>query len=255
MSKMQKLRVKKNTNYTTIANYHLRDESLTWKAKGLLTYLLHLPDDWEIKITQLAKASKDKIDSVRSAISELEFFGYVKREFKGENVHSGYDYLVSEIPINDENKVSENPIVGIGKSNSKVSENPIVKVSENPILLNTNILNTKNKENSPDFSSENSSLNLIENLNFSILENSNVRYNVLAGLLHKGFRVSDEEYSAYVKDFIATLQVRNDLDKDKFDLKSHFGSWIEKQVKSDNGRPNGFSKDKSPIYKKFKPKK
>lgn len=244
---MQKLTVKKNANYTTIANYHLRDERLSWKAKGLLTYLLHLPDGWEVFISDLAKRSKDKIDAVRAILNELEEKTYLIKEFKDENnSRLGYNFIISEQPMNDQNYLSENPISLIGKSNMTLSENPINPLSENPMLINTKIVSTKSKEISPEFSSETS----FENLNFSILENHNIRYNILTALLQKGFPTSEDDYAAYVKEFKTTLQLRNDFDKDKFDLRKHFGSWILIQVQKKKNDSTS-SGTESPAYKPF----
>ncbi len=72
-------RVEKNRNYTTISNYHLQDKNLSLKAKGLLTIVLSLPPDWTISLDGLQTLSKDGIDSVRSALNELEKNGYLTR--------------------------------------------------------------------------------------------------------------------------------------------------------------------------------
>ncbi len=121
-----------------MSNYHLRDKDLTNKAKGLLSVMLSLPDDWDFTIEGLSLMSKDGIDGVRVQLKELEKSGYLKRQRvrdeKGRLLNSEYD--VYEEPI-WENPILEKPIL----------EKPI---QENPMQLNTNILNTnitKEKEN------------------------------------------------------------------------------------------------------------
>lgn len=72
-------RVKKIGNFTTIDNGYLNDEGLSFKAKGILTYLLSLPDDWVVHIEQIVTKSKDGIASFRTGLSELIDKGYLKR--------------------------------------------------------------------------------------------------------------------------------------------------------------------------------
>lgn len=74
-------RVEKNKNYTAISNYHLQDKNLSLKAKGLLTLVLSLPPepDWTINLDGLQTLSKDGVDSVRTALNELEKNGYLIR--------------------------------------------------------------------------------------------------------------------------------------------------------------------------------
>ena len=69
----------KNNNYTVMCNHHLQNEHLSLKAMGLMSKLLSLPDDWNYNMQGLASLSRDGIDSVRSAIKELEHHGYVQR--------------------------------------------------------------------------------------------------------------------------------------------------------------------------------
>ena len=56
---MSVFRVEKNNNYTVMANYHLRDKELSFKAKGLLSYMLSLPEDWDYSLNGLASVSKE----------------------------------------------------------------------------------------------------------------------------------------------------------------------------------------------------
>jgi len=100
---MTTVRTKKNKNYTTISNIVLNDVALTWKAKGLAAYLLSKPDDWRISREHLAKQSEDGISAVRSALQELEKFGYLVRE-KSRNEHGKieWEYVLLEEPQNRE---------------------------------------------------------------------------------------------------------------------------------------------------------
>ena len=76
---MSTFRVNKNVNYTVMSNHHLQDKRLSLKAKGLLSYMLSLPDDWDYSLKGLTVGCKDGLDSVRTAVLELEEHGYVRR--------------------------------------------------------------------------------------------------------------------------------------------------------------------------------
>ena len=78
MSKV--FRVIKNANYTTLSNYHFKDKRLSWKAKGLLSTMLSLPDDWDFTVEGLATLSGDGVKSTSNGLKELEEYGYLVRE-------------------------------------------------------------------------------------------------------------------------------------------------------------------------------
>lgn len=148
-------RVQKNANYTTMSNYHLKDRRLSYKAKGLLSVILSLPDEWDYSLKGLAYISGDGIDSVRGGIRELENFGYISR---GEQTRdelgrmSSNEYFVYENP--DQNPYFQPPTTGNptsdtntkSKTNSGVNgdcktRNAVVKPNstalENPTRLDS----------------------------------------------------------------------------------------------------------------------
>lgn len=139
---MSIFRVNKNTNYTVMSNHHLQDKTLSLKAKGLLSYMLSLPDDWDYSLKGLTVGCKDGIDSVRSAVHELETKGYLcrskVRDPRGRIID--YNYEVFECP---QKEAVENTPVQVADSPS--SENPMLDFPtlENPIQQNTNKQNTK----------------------------------------------------------------------------------------------------------------
>ena len=73
---MAVFRIEKTRDYTVMSNYHLRDRSLSLKAKGLLSLMLSLPEDWDYTMKGLARICKDGIDSSSGGIRELEAHGY-----------------------------------------------------------------------------------------------------------------------------------------------------------------------------------
>ena len=70
-------RIMKENNYTRVSNHYLRDNSLSFKAKGLLTLMLSLPEDWDYTITGLAQFTADGRVSIASTIRELELMGHI----------------------------------------------------------------------------------------------------------------------------------------------------------------------------------
>ena len=79
VSTMPVFRVEKNSNYTTMCNYHLRDQGLSLKGKGLLSMLLSLPDTWNYSVRGLSSITPDGVDGVLTALKELERLGYLER--------------------------------------------------------------------------------------------------------------------------------------------------------------------------------
>ncbi len=169
------IRTEKTKDFTVMSNYHFRDKNISLKARGLLSTMLSLPDDWNFSIEGLAGLCKEGVDSVRSTLNELIKFGYVEkteriRDEKGRL--RGIDYIIheqsvsqelegeseeSEMPDaekpeleNIEEPVLENAVCEEAALKKSVLEDPALNapVPENPILekrrlLNTNISNTK----------------------------------------------------------------------------------------------------------------
>ena len=77
---MAVFRVERNKGYTVMSNHHLRNKELTLKAKGLLSQMLSLPEDWDYTLAGLSQINRESIDAIRTAIWELEKAGYIKRQ-------------------------------------------------------------------------------------------------------------------------------------------------------------------------------
>ena len=155
------IRVEKTKDYTTMSNYHFREKDMSLKAKGLLSLILSLPEEWDYTLAGLAMLSKDGKDSVRTALTELEEFGYVEtariRDEKGRL--KGTEYIVREMPVSSipdkeasvlkeptlEKPVLEEPALEKPILEKPTLENPTLEkpTLENPTQLNTNISNTK----------------------------------------------------------------------------------------------------------------
>ena len=80
---MAVFRVERNSGYTVMSNHHLRNKELTLKAKGLLSQMLSLPEDWDYTLAGLSHINRESIDAIRTAVWELEKAGYAVLAFSG----------------------------------------------------------------------------------------------------------------------------------------------------------------------------
>ena len=131
----QIFRVERTKNFTVMSNHHFKNKNLTLKAKGLLSLMLSLPDDWNYNMQVLATLSRDGIDSVRFAIKELEHHGYVERH-RLRNEYGFYgdtEYIIREVPLGEENDKwrREVPKVDSPILDNQVIGNFYLRTSEN----------------------------------------------------------------------------------------------------------------------------
>ena len=140
---MAVFRVERNTGYTVMSNHHLRNKELSLKAKGLLSQMLSLPEDWDYTLAGLSYINREKIDAIREAIKELEKAGYIKRSRERDEKGRlrGADYVIFELPQPVPASVSptlENPTL-----ENPTQENPTL---ENPMQLNKDKLITEKQK-------------------------------------------------------------------------------------------------------------
>jgi len=96
---MSVFKIEKSKDYTIISNYHLRDRNLSYKAKGLLSFMLSLPDDWDYSLAGLCSISKESRDGIRAILNELKEHHYLEIEkVRGEKGYFEYNYLIYEKP-------------------------------------------------------------------------------------------------------------------------------------------------------------
>ena len=98
---MAVFRVEKTKDFTVMCNHHLRNVKLSLKAKGLLSLMLSLPEDWDYTTKGLACICKDGVDSIGSTLKELEQNGYLTRQrIRFENGRLGdIEYTIHERPV------------------------------------------------------------------------------------------------------------------------------------------------------------
>jgi len=108
---------KRASNYTQVSNSFLRDERISFKAKGLFAYMFSMDESWNFTLKSIATQQKEGIESIRSAIIELKNFGYIQYEKhqdgtgtysledepKSENPNLGFTTMVKSNPIKNNN--------------------------------------------------------------------------------------------------------------------------------------------------------
>ena len=169
---MAVFRVERNTGYTVMSNHHLRNKELSLKAKGLLSQMLSLPEDWDYTLAGLSHINREKIDAIREAVKELEKAGYIvrSRERDEKGRLRGADYVIYEQPQPREpeaaTSVGQPPILDLPALENPTLENPTLEkptqekpTLENPMQLNKDIQKTdlpKKEKSNTDLSSTDS---------------------------------------------------------------------------------------------------
>lgn len=131
---MAVFRVERTGDYTVMSNFHLKDKRLSLKAKGLLSQMLSLPDDWDYTLSGLSYINRESKDAIRSAVNELETAGYIRRRqtTDASGKFAANEYTIFERPIEGEPMLdkpsSENPIT--------VNPSAVNPLPENPTQLN-----------------------------------------------------------------------------------------------------------------------
>ena len=139
---MSVFRVEKNKGYTVMSNHHLRNHTLSLKAKGLLSQMLSLPEDWDYTLKGLAQINRESIDAIREAVRELEQAGYItrSRERDARGCLRGTIYTIYEQPQTQPEP--EKPAQAVPALVQPTLEKPLL---DSPALENPTQLNTKRK--------------------------------------------------------------------------------------------------------------
>ena len=166
------VRVEKNRNYTTIHNEFLKRKDISWKAKGIMTYLLSLPDDWVVNLDEIKRNATDGESSFRSGWKELVSAGYVSRQPVRDEKTKKIDYwetVIKESVSESKSHNVENHNVGIHQvGNHKVDNRELLSTKE----LSTNIQSTNKSTSRSKLKFETHHLKLAGLLYKEILHNN-----------------------------------------------------------------------------------
>lgn len=231
-------RTPKNQNYTVMSNYHLKEKNMSLKAKGLLSVMLSLPDDWDYSLSGLIAICKENETAVKSALKELKDFGYIRIDKLMPNeTESGrieYVYNVFEQPqniIKQEHKKQ-------GLENQPLENQPI----ENQVQLNTNKQNTKelntkkikNKKNSK----KDAKLDYIAKkcLEYDLAENViELVCTFFSGLIDNGRLVTNEKINATLS-VLAKVNTQTQIKAIQLSLDKGYVNINPDWLKSENTR-------------------
>lgn len=144
-------KVNKSKDYTVMSNYHFREKDMSLKAKGLLSMMLSLPDDWVYSIKGLITLNKDNETSIKSALHELREFGYLEIEKvfpdKTDSGRIEYVYNIYEFPKNKKQEGGFLPLEilrlenqGLYNTNNKTNifDNIFVESNEKDLVIKYN---------------------------------------------------------------------------------------------------------------------
>ena len=142
---MAVFRVERTRDYTVMSNYHLKDTGLTLKAKGLLSMMLSLPDEWNYTTRGLASICKESVETIGKTLRELESAGYLtRRQLRGKNGRiTDTEYTIFEKPVKPQPEPAPPDTASPGTENPDMvnpdMETPDMAVpdTENPPQLNT----------------------------------------------------------------------------------------------------------------------
>jgi len=146
---MAVFRVEKTQNYTIMSNHHLHNESLSLKAKGLLSQMLSLPEKWDYTLKGLSLINRESVEAIRTAVLELVAAGYIVRRQNrdGRGKMANIEYTIYEQPQvpdrPDPDKQPISPSCDFPISDKPTSEKPL---SDSPISENPTQINKDNKE-------------------------------------------------------------------------------------------------------------
>ncbi|NBJ90921.1 DUF6017 domain-containing protein [Acutalibacter sp. 1XD8-36] len=135
-------RVQHDKDYTVMSNHHLRDPALSLKAKGLLSQMLALPDDWDYSVAGLAYINREGVGAIRSAINELERAGYLQRvQGRGSGgklvniVYNVYEQPVCKNPTTDNPLTEKLPMENSTQQNKDKQSKDKINIDISNLIL------------------------------------------------------------------------------------------------------------------------
>ena len=263
-------RVEKTKNYTVMSNYHFKDKNISWKAKGLISTMLSLPEDWDYSIRGLEAMSTDGNKAVRSGLKELEANGYLTRTAIRDNkgIIRDWDYTIYENPLENPNWSKEfaevlNPDVQNGQvdapevQKAHVDEGHVENAHvEKDIQLNTKQLTTKEINSLSNKDKKDTDIDIF---------NQNEEINILPEtrmLITKGYITEEEpqlaEYNKSIE--LALMDYRQDqvykvikyildhIEGEIINKFAYFSTSLFQNLKTVEARENNYSTVETPFY-------
>lgn len=248
---MTTFKINKTKDFTVMSNYHLRDRNLSLKSKGLLSYMLSLPEDWDYSINGLVAICKEEETAIKTALKELKQYGYLK-------INKLYPNVTKTGKIEYEYVIFEESYKKIVQKNQEGENQPLeFQELENQGQINTNNKNTNkqiDKTDKLDKTRASPNENDLEEVKHNILtkELINLNYiseddassfyydNLFQKYLSEGHNYK-ELYSA-IHYIVPRVMSRNFIDEDGNEITNKYG-YFKNSVESNFRRFESYSKD------------
>lgn len=213
---MTVFKINKNKDYTVMSNYHLRDKNLSLKAKGLLSYMLSNPEDWNYSLNGLVAVSVEGRDAIKSTLRELKYRGYLIIErSRGTNGKFEYIYSIYEEPVQYRLKNKNLPVAGFPST--------VEPKVDNHTQLNTNkLIDKSDKSSSTDVRHNYLTLELI-NMNYITSEDNSSFYfdDLFKEYLKNGY--SYKKLLICIHYIVSKVLSRNFIDDNGNKIENKFG--------------------------------
>lgn len=228
MNKTKFVKVKKTKNYTVINNEILKRNDISWKAKGIMCYILSLPEDWVINLNEVMEHSTEGKSAFRSGWKELSELGYVERRPVYE------DGLIAywETTVWESLELKETQLLAENLKEENLKEENLEEGNQN--LLSTNNTNYLNKQNTKDIVEQVISyLNNKANTNYKTTTNKTKT--LIQVRLKEGFTVNDfkKVIDIKVRDWINDKKMRKYLRPETL-FGAKFEGYLNQDYESDN---------------------
>lgn len=232
---MSVIRTIKNDNYTTMSNYHLKDKELSLKAKGLLSMMLSLPDEWHYSVKGLKGICKESVNTINGILNELEEKNYLVRRRKYLNGKiSEWEYVIFET-----NKNHDNELLHLKNEDIENEDIENVDIENEDVYKYTKVLNT-NRLNTKGYIVQNDLENRIEPSIIQLPLNDKSLYDVS----QNDFEEYEELYPNVdimqeLRKMKGWLNANPTKRKTKRGIKRFINNWLSRE--QDNPKPNNFS--------------
>ena len=242
---MSTFKINKNRDFTVMSNYHLRDKNLSLKAKGLLSFMLSLPDDWDYSLRGLVAICKESKDAIRSTLNELKLNYYLQIErIRDETGKFEYNYLIYEKPYRTRLKSRNPPDTDFPYTDEPNTDNqPQINTKESNIKEQIDKLDkTETAQNEPEEVKHNILTLELINLNY-ISEDDAISFyydNLFQQYLSDGHNYK-ELYSA-IHYIVPRVMGRNFIDEDGNEITNKYG-YFKNAVESNFRKFESYSQE------------
>ncbi len=228
---MDRFNIRRLEGYTIMSNHHLRDMNLSHSARGLLSFMLSLPENWDYSFNGLVVLSKEGKAAVRSMINELKAADYVKiSRFRNKKGYFQYTYDVSEIPFKLLEKSQINPQPDFRTTDYRTSDNQS-QINTNKQNTNKQIDEIDKIDKSEPPNAETESISITHNiLTLELIQANYVNEDspetfyyddLFKSFLEKG--KSYKQLYSVLHYIVDKIQARNYIDENGDEIENRFG--------------------------------